>query len=560
MKVQILVILLSISIIGSLSLVTNKLTVSEKADPTDAPHLLWPATVSYTYGTDNLTIGDPCNFSFEEPLNEDVDEIFILYRQYMFFEAGCSAFPNTTKTDTTDKNSILTINVTNTTSLLMNLDTDESYNLTVQEGSFSIQANSYVGALRGLETFSQLISTSTDAKGKATVSIVSTPVIILDYPRFAHRAFSLDTARHFISKAKIFQILDGMMFTKLNVFHWHLSDSDSVPFFFPSHPNLTKFGAYSSKQVFSQQDIQDIVSYAKLRGIRIIPELDSPAHVGGWAGAPEAALLINCTDVGQEYNHSRGSALGQINPTKDESYNLVKDLLNDLNDYFPWEFIHLGADEVDEYCWNNTEIYEFMKTNKLEGFPDLFNYYVKRQKELVNPNKTKIYWLGSETLFLEFEPEDIIQWWGNTTALFPVFDQFPKNRFIVSNYDHFYLDCGFGNYFGNASWCDPMHTWLDIYRFELNATGFQQHEDQIFGVEACLFTELVNDANVLDRVFPRVTALAERVWTPETNEFGDTLMVVRRINAWIERNNDRGVPTGSLTCGFCEKNPDKCFV
>jgi len=533
-----------------------------QSDPNEAPHLLWPSPVSYTYGSSEVAINDPCNFSFKLGVGleaRDIQQVFAAYKQYMFADAHC---PSKDVENAPARNNILNFTIQDASQVQMDLNVDESYNLTVQDGSFQVSAKTFVGALRGLETFSQLISKRQDPNtGLTTFFIPATPVQIQDFPRFAHRGFMLDTSRHFISKTNILKILDGMMFSKLNVFHWHLSDSDSFSFFFPSHPNMTKFGAFSSKQVYSQQDIQDIVNYAYVRGIRIIPELDSPAHVGGWAKAPEAAPLINCTVSGPFKGHTIGTPLGQINPTLNETYDLLKDLLTDLDNYFPWQFIHLGSDEVDSYCWNNTDIYNFMGRNNIQDFQGLSNYYLQRQRTVVNENKTRMYWLFPDTAgYLQFEPSDILQWWGNTSTLYSQFDHFPNNKFILSPYDAFYFDCGFGDYFGSKSWCDPLHTWLQIYRFELNATQIQEHEGQILGLEACLWSEMVNDAVVLDRAFPRAASLGEKAWSSALNEYTDTLSVFKRLNAYIIRNNERGVPTGPISSGFCELNPNKCFT
>lgn len=89
--------------------------------------------------------------------------------------------------------------------------------------------------------------------------------------------------------------MDAMLATKLNVLHWHITDSDSFPIYLPSHPNLTIYGAFSPEETYSQSDVEEIVDYAIARGIIIIPEIDSPAHVTSWALAPEAASLINCS-------------------------------------------------------------------------------------------------------------------------------------------------------------------------------------------------------------------------------------------------------------------------
>jgi len=234
----------------------------------------------------------------------------------------------------------------------------------------------------------------------------------------------------------------------------------------------------------------------------------------------------------------------------------LKDLFKDLDGYFPWEFVHLGSDEVDPYCWNNTDKENFMVKNHIKDFGGLFNYYVNREREVVNQTKTRIYWLNSDTAaYLEFLPQEILQWWGNTLDLYSHLGRFPKNKFILSNYDYFYFDSGFGNSFGNSFTWDPMHTWLDIYSFQVDASI----EGQILGLEACMWSEMVNDAVVIGRIFPRAASLGEKAWSQASNNHTDKLSVFQRLNAWAFRNTERGILSGPISTGFCEINPSRCF-
>jgi len=534
-----------------------------EADPT--PHLLWPFPASYSSGDVDIMIDDPCKFVFNvnngsTQLTQGIQEVFDAYKRYMFASADCLIDLNQLNRDFVGaSNNVLNFEIKDISKVQMDLDVDESYTLMIKTERLVISAQTYVGALRGLETFSQIISERQDPNtGAIAFVITSTPINITDSPRFVHRGLMVDTSRHFISKGNIFKILDGMMFSKLNVFHWHLTDSESFPFFFPSHPNFTKFGSFSSKQVYSEHDIKEIVNYAYVRGIRIIPELDSPAHLRSWSEAPEAAKLINCTTLRPPGSGAVGTPLGQINPTLNETYALLKDLFGDLDEYFPWEFFHLGNDEVDPYCWNNTEIYKFMEENHLQDFNGLFNYYINEERKVLNQTKTRVYWLNTVTAaYLKFLPGEILQWWGDTTpGFYSQFAKFPENKFILSNSDYFYLDIGFGKPYGLGG---SMRTWLSIYNFPLNESEILQHEDQILGLEACEWTEMTNDAVVISRIFPRAASLGEKAWSQNSNPHTDNLSVFQRLNAWAVRSSARGVPSGPLSTGFCEINPSQCF-
>ena len=348
----------------SLLLAIFHIYLIQAASP-DAPHLLWPMPSNYSYGSINITISSPCNFNFRVTTGNEIpqmDELFTQYREFMFPSDICRHINsdiiienkkfhlNLVKIRQNKANSLidstLNIHITNTNDIAMRLNADESYSLILNSAGFNLSSTSYIGFVRGLETFSQIVSMKNNS-GKYTWNVPLTPINIYDYPRFPHRGYMLDTSRNFQTKERILQILDGLMYSKLNVFHWHITDSDSFPIFIPSHPNLTIFGAFSAEEVYSFEDVQEIVDYATTRAIRIIPELDSPAHTRSWWLAPEFSELFTCTSN----DFYMGTPLGQIDPTLNASYSMVGDILAAYENYFPGEFIHLGADEVLGECW-----------------------------------------------------------------------------------------------------------------------------------------------------------------------------------------------------------------
>lgn len=155
----------------------------------------------------------------------------------------------------------------------LDIDVDESYKLDVpsQGGYATLTAPTWVGALRALETFSQLVV----ADGKKLVAHTAS---INDKPTYGHRGILLDTSRNYYPVKDILRVLDAQAFNKMNVLHWHATDSQSWPLYFKSHPELSKNAAYSSKEVYTPSDVKKILAYAEERGIRVILELDMPAH------------------------------------------------------------------------------------------------------------------------------------------------------------------------------------------------------------------------------------------------------------------------------------------
>ncbi|XP_035226677.1 beta-hexosaminidase subunit beta-like, partial [Stegodyphus dumicola] len=150
---------------------------------------------------------------------------------------------------------------------------DESYKLDVPaSGVADLHANTVWGALRGLETFSQLVY-----QDKRGILLINSSKIE-DEPRYKYRGMLIDTARHFQPIKTLKKNLDAMAYNKFNTFHWHIIDDQSFPLESKIYPNLTELAAYSPKHVYTHKNIRDIIRYARYRGIRVIPELDTPGH------------------------------------------------------------------------------------------------------------------------------------------------------------------------------------------------------------------------------------------------------------------------------------------
>ncbi|DBA89255.1 TPA: hypothetical protein ACH3X1_016396 [Trebouxia sp. C0004] len=197
---------------------------------------------------------------------------------------------------------------------------------------------------------------------------------ISDAPRFKHRGLLLDTSRHFLPVQNIKDHLDAMAWVKMNVFHWHIVDDQSFPFESHHLPGLSADGAFSASHVYDKQDVADIIAYAKDRGIRVIPEFDTPGHVASWGkGYPE--LLTQCyNDQGKP-----NGELGPLDPTRNSTYNALWLLFREAAQVFPDSYIHLGGDEVPFDCWqSNPDVQDWMKANSLGSLSQLEGYFESR--------------------------------------------------------------------------------------------------------------------------------------------------------------------------------------
>ena len=160
-----------------------------------------------------------------------------------------------------------------------------------------IEAQTYFGARHGLETLSQMINYDELTGALITYNRAH----VEDAPEYAHRGLLIDTSRNYFNMDILRNIIDGMSYNKLNVFHWHLTDTHSFPLKLKSVPELAFYGAYSPEKTYSAEDVRGFVEYARVRGVKVVPEFDAPAHVGnGWQFAekknPEWGKLAVCVN------------------------------------------------------------------------------------------------------------------------------------------------------------------------------------------------------------------------------------------------------------------------
>ncbi|XP_060151877.1 beta-hexosaminidase subunit beta isoform X5 [Globicephala melas] len=373
------------------------------------------------------------------------------------------------------------------------ISSDESYTLLVKGPVASLTANRVWGVLRGLETFSQLIYQ--DFYGTFTVNESN----IVDSPRFPHRGILIDTSRHFLSIKSIFKTLDAMAFNKFNVLHWHIVDDPSFPYQSITFPGLSQKGSYSSSHVYTPNDVRMVIEYARLRGIRILPEFDSPGHTQSW-GEGQKDLLTPC------YNGKDPSgAFGPINPIWNTTYSFLSKFFKEISTVFPDEFIHLGGDEVDFDCWaSNPEIQDFMRDKGFgRNFKKLESFYMQAVLDMISAiNKSSIVWqevfddagkLTPGTVIQVWKVEDYTQEQSKVTeAGFPVILSAP-----------WYLD-----------WISYGQDWKKYYAVDpLSFEGSQEQKKLVIGGEACLWGEYVDATNLTPRLWPRASAVGERLWS-----------------------------------------------
>lgn len=282
---------------------------------------------------------------------------------------------------------------------------DESYQLTISKTGIQLSAGNTVGVTRGIETLLQLI-------GEQKKSVKLPLVAIKDYPRFKWRGLLLDTSRHFFSVATIKRQLDAMAMAKLNVFHWHLTDDQGWRFQINALPKLHELA--SDGEFYTQDDIRDVVDYARARGIHVMPEVDMPGHASAIAQAyPE--LLSGKGPYKKEVRW--GVHTPTLNPANEQVYEFAEKIIAELTSLFPFEYIHTGGDEVDPDEWNkNASIQQFMRDKQLHSPQDLQAYFNQRLVKILAKHNRKM--VGWDEIQHPNLPKDIVvQSWRGPDAV-----------------------------------------------------------------------------------------------------------------------------------------------
>jgi hexosaminidase len=450
-------------------------------------------------------------------------------------------------------------------------ETDESYKMTgkIEDHDIytKIVASTYFGARHALETLSQLIVYDDIRNEIQAIAEFD----ITDAPKYKHRGLLLDTSRNFFSKESIKRTIDAMAMVKMNVFHWHITDSHSFPIVIRSHPELSKYGAYARSKIYTPEDVAEIVSYAKVRGVRVIPEFDAPAHVGeGW----QKKNLTTCFNYQPWQSYCVEPPCGQFDPSKDKLYDILEDIYREYVEMFgAFDIFHMGGDEVSVSCWNSSKELQSWMQNKGWGleekdFMKLWGYFQENalaRFDKVSKSKTLIpiiLWtsrLTEEPFLTQYLDKDryIIQIW--TKGDDPKLETILNNGYkvIVSNYDGLYLDCGFSAWVTEGNnWCSPYIGWQKVYSNKMSLIA-PDHLDQVMGAEAALWTEQVDEWALDSKLWPRVSALAERLWTdPEIGwRNAESRMLVNR-----RRLVENGIQANRLQPEWCLQNEGECPI
>ena len=381
---------------------------------------------------------------------------------------------------------------------------DESYSLHVSSGGAVLRAPGIYGALRGLETFAQLVEQSQGG-------FVVRGATIEDHPRFAWRGLLVDVIK---------RNLDAMAAVKLNVLHWHLSEDQGFRVESRIFPLLQQKG--SDGLYYTQDQVRDVVRYAADRGIRVVPEFDMPAHTLSWLVAYPA---LSAGKGPFELARTWGVFDPVLDPTNERVYAFLGRFIGEMATLFPDACFHIGGDEVNGQQWNaNPAIVAFRKRHGMATNDDLQAYFNKRVAAILKSHgKIMVGW--DEVLHKDLPATAVVQSWRGQNSLADAAKA--GFRGILSN--GYYLD---------YMWSAARHYAVDPLGKDA-ASLPDDAKARILGGEACMWAEWVTPETVDSRIWPRMAAIAERFWSPAT--VADPGDMYRRLELVGQRLDATGV-------------------
>lgn len=430
---------------------------------------------------------------------------------------------------------------------------NEGYALEVTSKSINIKASSNAGFFYALQSLKQLFPPSFYKKEKIPNSSWGIPAVkIEDSPAFGWRGYMLDVSRHFFDKEDVKKTLDFMAELKLNRFHWHLTDDQGWRLEIKSYPKLTEVGAWrvdhnvSDENIsnwwgrpvqkpnekatyggfYTQEDVKEIIAYAKERHIEVIPEIDIPGHSQAAVAAyPE----IGCVNA-SPYVATGGVAKNNTyNPGKEETYEFVETMLNEVMELFPFKYVHIGGDECNKSQWKvDPFAKKKMKEEGLKNEHELQSYFIKRVENIINAKgKTMIGW--DEILEGGLAPNATVMSWRGESGGITSAKAGHEVIMTPSNYCYIDLKQGQDDLEPNLGYSRLLLSTAYSYKVIPDALTAEEGK-LIKGIQANMWTESISDWSKLSYMtFPRIYAIAENGWTHQKNkdwnDFTDRLLV-----------------------------------
>ncbi|KAF1888805.1 hypothetical protein Lal_00036847 [Lupinus albus] len=521
----------------------------------DYPSLtyIWPLPSHFKFGDEIISVNPSLTLSIDSGKSDGDSEIltnaFFRYREIIFKHCGSSGFGFVRRSLREKLVSVSSYDIellkiiVHSDNEELQLGVDESYTLKVSKpkrksilGEAIIEANTVYGALRGLETFSQLCSFDFTTK---TVQIHKAPWSIQDKPRFSYRGLLIDTSRHYLPIDVIKQIIESMSYAKFNVLHWHIIDEESFPLEIPKYPNLWN-GSYTKWERYTVEDAYEIVNIyhgfiflvSWKIGINVMAEVDVPGHAESWGvGYPEIWPSPSCREP--------------LDVSKTFTFDVISGILSDMRKIFPFKLFHLGGDEVNTTCWRETpHVKEWLQNHNMTA-EDAYEYFVLKAQDIaISQNWTPVNWEETFNTFpTKLHPQTIVHNWLHDGVCVEAVAK--GLRCIFSNQAFWYID-------------HLDLPWEKVYTAEpLEGIDTDSEKELVIGGEVCMWGETADASDVQQTIWPRAAAAAERLWSPRHSTSGKniTLTALPRLQRFRCLLNRRGVAAAPVTNFYARQAP-----
>jgi len=427
---------------------------------------------------------------------------------------------------------------------------EEGYALSVHPDTVLLTAGYPAGLFYGVQTLRQLLPSEIESLSpvKKKMDWAIPCLDITDKPRFPWRGLMLDVSRHFFPKEFIYDFIDHLAMHKLNTFHWHLVDDQGWRVEIKKYPRLTEVGAWRVDRedlhwnarenqkpgekadhggFYTQDEIRDIVAYAKSRFVTIVPEIEMPGHT---TAALAAYPRYSCT--GGPFTVLPGGVWPITDifcAGKDETFDFLRDILTEVMELFPGQYIHIGGDEANKKEWKACDLcQERMRTEGLKNEHELQSYFIRRMEEFIlSKGRRLIGW--DEILEGGLAPQATVMSWRGTKGGIAAARQ--GHDVVMSPTSHCYLDYYQGDRNDEPLAIGGFLPLKKVYSFE---------ERHILGIQANLWTEYVATPEHAEyMLFPRTSALAEAAWS--TSENRDWEDFATRMEKQFDRYEAAGI-------------------
>jgi hexosaminidase len=443
----------------------------------------------------------------------------------------------------------------------------EGYRLQITPQSIIITANAPAGIFYGIQTLLQCLPKDVENEKRKNIETWNAPALtVTDYPRFAWRGIMLDVSRHFFSKEYVKNYIDQIARYKYNRLHLHLTDDNGWRIEIKSLPLLTSKGAWRVPRTgtfgsneapkpgekptyggyYTQEDMREIIAYAKERFIEVLPEIDVPGHsMAAIAAYPYLSVTKDTAtkvNPGSDFSTWFGNGKFEmhidntLNPADEKVYDFLDKVVTEIAAMFPFEYIHMGGDECYKGYWErDAAVQQFMKKNKLKDGHALQAYFTSRVNKIVQSKKKKM--IGWDEILEggDLTTDAAVMSWQGTKG--GIIASKRKHTVVMSPAPQYYLDMGQGE----PSIEPPIYNIArlkDVYHF--NIIPAEADSAYVIGGQGNLWTEQIPTTAQLEYMtYPRALAISETLWTPpgkkEWNSF------VARTENHLKRLDERRI-------------------